>query len=108
MGMDYQFAGSASYPRFNDELKAVIELFSGKMETSRKHKDECAKYAFPEGTAKVLCKWANKPYDELTVAETEKLYSILKTKWNEVEAVSEQIAYEFDCLHSWGLCWSIC
>ena len=31
MGMDYQFAGSASYPRFNDELKAVVELFGGKM-----------------------------------------------------------------------------
>lgn len=118
MGMDYKFAGSASYPRFNSELKAVVELFGGKMETKRKPQEECTmleyfmeeplKYSFPEGTPKVLCKWANKPYDGLTVAETEELYSILKTKWDEVKTASEQIAYELDDLHSRGLGWSIC
>lgn len=117
MGMDYQFAGSSSYPRFNDELKAVVELFGGKMETNRKPKEECTmleyfmeeplKYSFPEGTSNVLCKWANEPYDKLAVAETEELYSILKTKWEEVKAASKQIADEFDELHSWGMAWSI-
>ena len=70
--------------------------------------EEPLKYSFPEGTPEVLCKWANKPYDELTVAETEELYSILKTKWDEVEKASEQIVYEFERLHSWGMGWSIC
>ena len=116
--MCYRFAGSASYPRFNDEVKAVVELFGGKMLTNRKPPEECTaleyfmeaplKYEFPDNTPEVLCKWANKPYKRLTVDETEELYSILKTKWKKVEIASKQIAYEFDKLHSKGLCWSIC
>ena len=29
MGMDYQYAGSASYPRFDRELCLVAEVFGG-------------------------------------------------------------------------------
>ena len=29
MGMDYRWAGSASYPRFDRELCAVAEVFGG-------------------------------------------------------------------------------
>lgn len=118
MGMDYQFAGSASYPRFNDELKAVVELFGGKMQTNRKPHEDCTlieyfmekplEYVFPEGTPKVLWKWANNPYDDLTVDETEELYSILKTKWKKVKKASEQIAQEFTILHSLKSNWYIC
>lgn len=30
MGMDYQYAGSASYPRFDEEVKKVVEILGGK------------------------------------------------------------------------------
>lgn len=118
MGMDYKFAGSASYPRFNDELAAVVKLFGGKMQTNRKPREECTmveyfmeeplEYTFPDGAPTVLCKWANDPYGEFTFEETEELYSILKTKWKKVKAASRQIAYEFDELHSWESRWHIC
>ena len=29
MGMDFQYAGSASYPRFDKEVCAVAEIFGG-------------------------------------------------------------------------------
>ena len=41
MGMDYIYAGSVSYPRFNDEVKGIVELFGGKMVTNRKPQEEC-------------------------------------------------------------------
>ena len=73
MGMDYRYAGSASYPRFNDEVKGIVELFGGKMVTDRKPQEECTlieyfmekplKYSFPEGTNKVFMKWANDPFE---------------------------------------------
>lgn len=117
MGMDYRFAGSASYPRFNDEVKAIVELFGGKMQTNRKPREECTmveyfmeeplKYTFPEGTPEVLSKWANDPYSDLTVKETQELYSVLKTKWKKVEKASDQIAEELSILHSGRMKWHI-
>lgn len=29
MGMDYQYAGSASYPRFDRELCEIVKVFGG-------------------------------------------------------------------------------
>ena len=117
MGMDYRYAGSSSYPRFNDEIKGIVELFGGKMTTARKPENECnlveyfmeapLSYEMPEGTPEVFTRWVNNPYDELNEEDTKAVYNILKTKMAEVEKISNQIAYEFNCLHDYGNNWYI-
>jgi len=109
MGMDFQYAGSASYPRFNDEIKGIVELFGGKMITNRKPQEECnlieyfmekpLKYEFPENLPESFKKWANDPFEcKLTSEETKEIWEMLNTKREQVEEISSQILYEFDCL----------
>lgn len=108
MGMDYIYAGSASYPRFNDEVKGIVELFGGKMVTNRKPQEECniieyfmekpLKYSFPDGTNKIFMKWANDPFESLTEKETKELINFMKPKWEEARKISDQIIYELECL----------
>lgn len=117
MGMDYRFAGSASYPRFNDEVKGIVKLFKGKMVTNRKPQEECTiteyfmekplNYTFPKGTPMVFMKWANNPYEDLSEKETKELYNFLKPKWKNVEKISHQIAYELETLVDTNWSWSI-
>lgn len=106
MGMDYKYCGSSSYPRFNDEVKGIVELFGGEMITNRKPKEKCTiveyfmeeplKYKFPKNILFSFKKWANDPFNEhMTVKETKKIYELLLTKWNEVYEISPQIADEF-------------
>ena len=40
MGMDYQYAGSASYPRFDRELCSVAEVFGGVKTEHLKEREE--------------------------------------------------------------------
>ena len=119
MGMDYKYAGSASYPRFNDEVEGIAKLFGAQTITNRKPQEECTmleyfmedplEYKFPDGTPDILVKWANDPYNEnFTKGETKELYDILKTKWDEVKRISNQIAYELEtcvaCYEAWDIC----
>lgn len=120
MGMDYLFSGSASYPRFNDELSKIVELFGGSIVTNRKPANECTmveyfmeaplKYIFKEGTPGVFIKWANDPYGDynsFTFEETKELYIFLKTKWNKVKEISSQIANELKTCYQNKCPWSI-
>ena len=117
MGMDFIFCGSASYPRFNDEMKKIVELFDGVMITQRKPASECTmseyfmeeplKYEFKEGTPKVFMKWANNPYGKFTLKETKEVYTFLKTKWRKVEKISPQIAQELEGCCRYKCAWSI-
>lgn len=105
MGMDYKYVGSATYPRFNDEVKGIVELFGGKMITKRKPKEQCTmvqyfmekplRYKFPYNFPFVLKKWANDPYGKFTLKETKKIYKVLLTKAKEVENISDQILAKF-------------
>ena len=118
MGMDYRSVGSASYPRFNDELKGIVELFGGKMVTNRKPKEQCTmveyfmeeplRYEMPEGTPASVIKWVNNPYaEDFTAEETKEIYNFLKPKWNKVKAISGQIAEELRCCVYDETNWSI-
>ncbi len=117
MGMDYQFVGSATYPRFNDEVKGIVELFGGKMITNRRPKEECTmvqyfmekplRYKFLYNTPFVFKKWANDPYGEFTLKETKKIYEFLKTKEKEVERISKQILKEFEYCVMYNEPWQI-
>ena len=88
MGMSYYYAGSASYPRFNEELTKVASVFGGV-------KVEYDKFTFPEGTDEVLIKFFNAPYDgKFTEEETEKLGIEFIVKHPEIKELSHQIWYE--------------
>ena len=105
MGMDYQYAGSASYPRFDRELCEVAKVFGGIETAHLKERRETEserplgywfgflssddskeqKFSFPEGTNDILVKWFNDIYSEsFTPEETKivwKIYlNILKLK----------------------------
>ena len=112
MGADYTYAGSASYGRLNDELKGIAELFGGKCITERENYDTGSpfvkpigyfmegplKYEMPEGTPDAVVKWLNDPYEFYSYRKIKEVYNFLKTKWTEVEKISDQIAYELKCL----------
>ena len=118
MGMDYKYAGNASYPRFNTEVKGIVELFGGKMITNRKPKEKCRmveyymekplKYWFPFNTPYILKKWAQHPYKPLSFKETYKLYKVLNSRRKEVEEISHQLMGELDILIKYKEGWEIC
>lgn len=126
MGMDYSWAGSASYPRFDRELCAVAEVFGGiKTEHLREREatenerpcgywfgflssddSEKTKFVFPEGTNSVLVKWFNNIYDDFTVEETKTVWEHI-SKHTEIEEISHQIWYELEMLTENNEAWYI-
>lgn len=118
MGMDFQWAGSASYPRFDRELCSVAEVFGGiKTEhlkireaaenerpfghwfgfLSSDHSDD-AKFIFPEETNPILVKWFNNIYSgDFTIEETQTIWEQI-SKYPEIKEISYQIWYELNTL----------
>ena len=110
MGMDYSYAGSASYRRFDRELCAVAEICGGikteyLKEQEEKYHDylfgflssdesDNTKFIFPEGTSEVLVKWFNNIYSEDFTAEETKIVWEYISKHTEIEEISDQIWYE--------------
>ena len=117
MGMDYKYCGSASYPRFNNELKGIVELFGGKVITNRKPQNECTmveyfmeeplKYEMPEGTPEVFVNWINNPYKHLCYTKVKKIYTFMEPKIDEARDISYQIIGELEsciaCKDSWDI-----
>ena len=119
MGMGYQYAGSASYPRFDRELCAVAEIFGGiktehlKEREATESERPCGywfgflssdnsdkpKFVFPEGTNKTLIKWFNNVYGDFTVEETKIIWKCIK-EHPEVKKISHQIWSELQELIS--------
>lgn len=125
MGMDYQYAGSASYPRFDRELCAVAEVFGGMKTEHLKERErtegerplgywfgflssddsEEPKFVFPEGTNETLVKWFNKPYfDEFTVEETRVVWEQICAH-PEIQDISHQIWHELEVLAKTNESW---
>lgn len=110
MGMDYQYAGSASYPRFDRELCSIAEVFGGiktdylkERETRENDKlfgywfgflssdiSDLPKFAFPKGTNDVLIKWFNNIYDDFTENETKIVWENISAH-PEIQEISSQI-----------------
>ncbi len=124
--MDYQHAGSASYPRFNDEIEKIARLFgaidSKELEKNKekykdginwvdhmfgKEHDVDTKYIFPKDTPEILIKFFNHPYDDLTVEETKEVYDLFEPKREQIEEISDQIIYELDSLVEFEDSWHI-
>ena len=117
MGMDYQYAGSASYPKFDRELCAVAKVFGGIKTEHLKEREEtehgrpCGywfgflssdnckedKFAFPQNTNSVLVKWFNNIYDIFTQEETLEVWKNISNH-QEIKDISNQIWYELEML----------
>lgn len=127
MGMDYQYMGSASYPRFDEELCAVASVFGGKKTEhlqarkngtrkgsldywfgflSSDHSGE-EKFVFPKGTNETLVKWFNHIYGDFTEKETQTIWEIIR-KHPEIKEISYQIWSELEILVSLKDSWHIC
>lgn len=127
MGMDYQWAGSASYPRFDRELCAVAEVFGGIKTEHLKERERTEgerplgywfgflssdgsnepKFIFPEGTNETLIKWFNNPYGEdFSEEETVVVWEQIAAH-PEIETISRQIWRELEMLTQNCECWYI-
>lgn len=126
MGMDYQYAGSASYPRFDRELCAVAEVFGGvktehlknRMETEQNRplgywfgflssdNSKEDKFVFPQNTDSILVKWFNNIYTDFTEDETLIVWKNISGH-QEIKDISSQIWNELETLVNYGEGWSI-
>lgn len=127
MGMDYQYAGSASYPRFDRELCEVAKVFGGIETTHLKERRETEserplgywfgflssddskeqKFSFPEGTNDILVKWFNDIYSESFTPEETKIVWKNISKHPEIEEISNQIWYELEALCEDNEAWEL-
>lgn len=126
MGMDYQYSGSASYPRFDRELCAIAEVFGGiKTEHLKKREvtenerpfgywfgflssdnSDTVKFIFPEGTNEILAKWFNNIYEFFTAEETKVIWEQIN-KHPEIKEISCQIWQELETLNELDDGWYI-
>ena len=126
MGIDFQYAGSASYPRFDRELCAVAEVFGGVKTEHLKEREvtenerplgywfgylssansDLPNLAFPEGTNDVLVKWFNNIYDDFSEEETKIVLENIQSH-PEIQDISHQIWDELEMLvendEGWGI-----
>lgn len=126
MGMDYSWAGSASYPRFDRELCTVAEVFGGiktehlKEREATENERFCGywfgflssdssnnpKFIFPEGTNEILVKWFNNVYEFFTPEETKVIWEHI-SKHPEIDEISHQIWYELEMLNEFNEGWDV-
>lgn len=127
MGMDYSWAGSASYPRFDRELCAVAEVFGGiktehlKEREATENERPCGywfgflssddsnntKFVFPDGTNETLVRWFNNIYGDFTAEETKTVWEHI-SKHTEIEEISHQIWHELEICNELNEPWDIC
>ena len=122
--MNYVYAGSASYPRFDRELCAVAEVFGGIKTEHLKDQEltefekplgywfgflssdnsDVPKFIFPKDTDEILVKWFNNIYSFFNKNETKMIWDQV-SKHPEIEEISNQIWYELkscvECDDSW-------
>lgn len=108
MGLDYWYAGSVSSPRFDKEVKGIVELFGGTVVKKKKNnEDEIFEYNFPEGIPEVFKEWAKSPCEFLCFTKTKELADFIFQKKEKAKEISSQIIYELESLIIDHECWSI-
>lgn len=124
MGVDYRYAGSASYPRFDREICEIAKIFGGeKTEDLIKREKNSSNestldywfgflkpasketnFVFPKGTDETLVKWLNDPYAIFDEKETKVIWDHVSNH-PEIEDISDQIWFELktlvECDHGW-------
>lgn len=127
MGMDYKYAGCASYPRFEREVCEVAKIFGGEETKHIKARKEIQnkesleywfgflniddtkeqKIIFPQGTNEILVKWFNDIYSENFTPEETKIVWDNISKHPEIDEISHQIWYELETLCEENEAWEI-
>lgn len=134
MGMDYRYAGSASYSRFDEEITKVAEILGGKLNSEyqkllddvhRAEKEnpnvfyafgtlnasaksrQAEKYDFPKGFDPIVRDWLNHPYKEQTIPDTIHIWEVVR-EYPKIKEVSHQIWYELEQCGTRGVNWYIC
>lgn len=126
MGMDYNYQGSSSYPRFDREICEIANVFKGIKTEHLKEREQTEnerplgywfgfmssdssdtpKFVFPDGTNEVLVKWFNNIYDDFTEEETKIVWENV-SKYKEIEDISSQTWRELQMLVKYKEGWSI-
>lgn len=126
MGMDYLYAGSASYPRFDRELCSVAEVFGGVKTEHLKEREETEnerpfgywfgflssdssdlpKFVFPKETNEVLVKWFNNIYEDFNEEETKIIWENISAH-PEIKEISNQLWRELEQLAECNEGWRI-
>lgn len=127
MGMDYRYAGSASYPRFDKELCDIAKIFGGIETEHLKERKETEserplgywfgflssddskeqKFIFPKETNEVLVRWFNDVYNEnFTLEDTRTIWNHI-SKHPEIREISSQIWNELESLCEVNETWCI-
>jgi len=126
MGMDFKYAGSASYPRFDRELCSIAEALGGIKTEHLKERESTenerflgywfgflssddpskTKFVFPKGTNETLVKWFNNIYDFFTPAEVKIIWSLI-SKHPEVKDLSRQIWSELEACSQYNSAWDL-
>ena len=126
MGMNYEYAGSASYPIFDREICSVVEIFGGTKTEHLKEREmtenerpfgywfgfmssddsDEPKFLFPEGTNEILIKWFNNLYDGLSAEETKIVWEHI-SRHPEIKEISDQLWHELEMLVENDEGWSI-
>lgn len=131
--MDYRYAGSASYSRFDREITEVAEVLGAKLKpeyqelmdkvkkaesenpnvfyvfgtinaTDKSRKAE--KYDFTERFDRIVKNWLNHPYKQQTIQDTVHIWEVVRDH-PKVKEVSEQIWYELQQCGTRGVSWYI-
>ena len=112
MGMSYEYAGGASYPRFNEEVCAVAAVFGGVKTKDLKQREKAApkgtlNFMFPDGANETIIKWLNNIYEPRTVEETKEIWKHICIR-HEIKDISSQIWNELRERYLRDEGWEIC
>lgn len=89
MGMDYRYAGSASYSRFNEEWCKLGSYLGAQpldkplKTTTHAYEDTVIRFTFPVNNPKgitipkLVQLWLNHPYRHFTYIQTKKIYKFI-------------------------------
>lgn len=126
MGMEYTWAGSASYPRFDRELCAVAEIFGGVKTEHLKNREDTEnsrpfgywfgflssdntnepKFSFPKETDEILTKWFNNIYGNMSVKDTTHIWQLVAAH-PEIKEISRQLWEELEACVETNTGWKI-
>lgn len=126
MGMDYQYSGSASYPRFEKEIEAIAKALGAEpTDALAVLQDIAAKkplgywfgclqgaqpgdtvFAVPDSLPEAVSKWLNHPYESRTPAETAEIWKAVSAHPG-IESLSVQVWGELRELADSGEGWDI-
>lgn len=126
MGMCYQYAGSASYPRFESELRQIAKTLGcqetkhiTELEDISKRKPfgywfgifanddgESPKFNVPDTLPEAVAKWINNPYDARTPNDTMQIWNTVSLH-PEIQDFAGQIWSELQQLAECHAGWNI-